>query len=82
MNTWVLLRELPELESGAKGPDAAALAVELQKHFVYPVDSLIFTPEVMYLQHLPMKVFLRQYRLPRERRSRYFTWLKSALNNR
>jgi hypothetical protein len=43
MNTWVLLRELPELQSGAKDTAGAALATKLQEHFVYPVDIMILT---------------------------------------
>ena len=78
MNTWVLLRELPELQSGAKGSDAAALATKLQEHFVYPVDSLILTPALEFVQHLPTNEFLKS--LPsNERKSEYFKWLKSSL---
>ena len=78
MNTWVLLRELPELQSGAKGADAAALATKLQEHFVYPVDSLILTPALKFVQHLPTNEFLKS--LPsNERKSEYFKWLKSSL---
>ncbi len=78
MNLWVLLRELPELQTGTKGAAVAALAVKLEKHFVYPVDSLILTPKLEFLQHLPMNEFLRSYLPSRERRSRYLTWLKSS----
>lgn len=80
MNTWVLLRELPELQSGAKGADAAALAAKLQEHFVYPVDTMILTPELDMVGHLPAKGFLCSDSHPRtERISRYLELLKSSL---
>ncbi len=81
VNLWVLLREFPELQAGAKGAAAAALATKLQEHFVYPVDTLILTPGLEFIQHLPMNEFIRSNLPSRERRSRYFTWLKSSLNN-
>ena len=78
VNTWVLLRELPEIQDGAKGADAAALATKLQEHFVYPVDPLILTPELEFIQHLPTNEFTKSF--PRsERRSEYLKWLKSSL---
>ena len=78
MNTWVLLRELPELQSGAKGSDAAALATKLQEHFVYPVDSLILTSALEFVQHLPTNAFYKAFP-SNERKSEYFKWLKSSL---
>lgn len=78
VNTWVLLRELPEIEAGAKGEAAAALATKLHEHFVYPVDSLILTPELEFIQHLPANEFHTSFPY-RERKSEYFRWLKLAL---
>ena len=78
VNTWVLLRELPELAASAKGGVAAALAKKLQAHFVYPVDSLILTPELKFIQHLPTNEFLKSFSSS-ERKSQYLTWLKSSL---
>ena len=78
VNTWVLLRELPEIEAGAKGDAAAALVTKLQKHFVYPVDSLILTPELEFIQHLPANEFHTSFPYS-ERKSEYFKWLKSSL---
>ena len=78
VNTWVLLRELPELQEGTKGSTAAALAAKLQEHFVYPVDPLILTPELEFVQHLPTNEFHQSF--PHgERESEYFRWLQSSL---
>lgn len=78
VNVWVLLRELPELQDGAKGSTAAALAAKLQEHFVYPVDSLILTPELNLVEHLPTNEFLRDK--PRAGHpTQYLELLKSAL---
>ena len=78
VNTWVLLTELPEIQDGAKGIAASTLATKLQEHFVYPVDSLILTSELEFIQHLPTNEFTKSF--PRsERRSEYLKWLKSAL---
>ncbi|RKU22341.1 hypothetical protein C6503_04040 [Candidatus Poribacteria bacterium] len=78
VNVWVLLRELPELQDGAKGADAAALVTKLQEHFVYPVDSLILTPALEFVQHLPTNEFLKSFPSS-ERKPEYFRWLKSSL---
>jgi len=79
VNTWVLLRELPELQEGTKGSTAAALATKLQEHFVYPVDSLILTPELVFIQHLPTNEFIRSFPIAKERKSEYLKWLKTSL---
>ena len=78
VNVWVLLRELPELQDGTKGAAAAMLATKLQEHFVYPVDSLILTPELEFIQHLPTNEFHKSFP-GNERKSEYFRWLKSSL---
>lgn len=78
INVWVLLRELPELQDGAKGAAAAALATKLQEHFVYPVDSLIVTPELEFIQNLPANEFHMSFPQS-ERKSEYFRWLKLSL---
>ncbi len=79
MNTWVLLRELPDLQDGGKGAAAAALATKLQEHFVYPVDPMILTPELAFIQHLPTNEFNKSFPITKERKSQYFRWLKSSL---
>ena len=79
VNTWVLLRELPEIEAGAKGDAAAALATKLQEHFVYPVDPMILTPELAFIQNLPTNEFIKSFPIAKERKSEYLTWLKSSL---
>ena len=78
VNTWVLLRELSELEAGAKGDAAAALATRLHEHFVYPVDPLILTPELEFIQHLPTNEFYKSFP-SNERKSEYLKWLKSSV---
>lgn len=79
VNTWVLLRELPDLQDGAKGAAAAALATKLQEHFVYPVDPMILTPELAFIQNLPANEFIKSFPITKERKSEYFRWLKSSL---
>ncbi len=79
VNTWVLLRELPDLQDGAKGAAAAALAAKLQEHFVYPVDPMILTPELTFIQNLPTNEFIKSVPIAKERKSEYFRWLKSSL---
>ena len=78
VNTWVLLKDLSKFQDGTKEDDATALAAKLQEHFVYPVDPLILTPELEFIQHLPTNEFTKSF--PRsERRSEYLKWLKSSL---
>lgn len=79
VNTWVLLRELPDLQNGAKGAAAATLATKLQEHFVYPVDPMILTPELAFIQNLPTNEFIKSVPIAKERKSQYLTWLKSSL---
>lgn len=79
MNTWVLLRELSDLQNGTKGAAAAVLATKLQEHFVYPVDPMILTPELAFIQHLPINEFIKSVPIAKERKSQYLTWLKSSL---
>lgn len=78
VNTWVLLRELPELQEGTKGRATAALATKLQEHFVYPVDPLILTPGLEFVQNLPTNEFHESFPHS-ERKSKYFGWLKLSL---
>ena len=78
VNVWALLRELPELQDGAKGAAAATLATKLQEHFVYPVDSLILTSALEFVQHLPMNKFHKSFP-GNEKKFEYFKWLKSSL---
>ena len=79
VNTWVLLRELPDLQDGAKEAAAAALATKLQEHFVYPVDPMILTPELTFIQNLPTNEFIKSFPIAKERKSQYLTWLQSSL---
>ena len=79
VNVWVLLRDLPELQAGAKGADAAALATKLRQHYTDSVDILTLTPDLAVIEHLPGESLLRSDYLPRtERIPRYLELLKSS----
>lgn len=80
VNVWVLHRELPELQTGAKGIAAGVLATQLRQHYSDSVDSLILTPELEVIEHLPSKRLLHPDHLPRsERIPRYLELLKSSV---
>ncbi|MDE0483141.1 MAG: TlpA disulfide reductase family protein [Candidatus Poribacteria bacterium] len=80
MNIWVLLRDLPELQTGAKGVNAAALATKLRQHYTDSVDTLTLTPELEVIEHLPGESLLRSDYAPRtERIPRYLEFLKSSI---
>lgn len=68
VNVWVLLREVPELQAGAKGADAAALATKLRQHYTDSVDILTLTPDLEVLGHLHNMSLLHPYYLPRNER--------------
>ena len=55
VNVWVLHRELPELQTGAKGAAAGDLATKLRQHYSDSVDILTLTPELEVIEHLPSK---------------------------
>ena len=77
VNVWVLLRELPELQTGVKGAAAAALATKLRQHYSDSVDILTLTPELEVIEHLPSKSLLHPDYLHRsERIPRYLELLK------
>ena len=79
VNVWVLLRDLPELQAGAKGADTAALATKLRQHYTDSVDILTLTPDLAVIEHLPGESLLRSDYLPRtERIPRYLELLKSS----
>ena len=72
VNVWVLLRDLPELQAGAKGAAAAVLATKLRQHYTDSVDILTLTPELEVIEHLPGESLLRSDWLPpTERIPRY-----------
>lgn len=80
MNVWVLLREVPELQAGAKGADAAALATKLRQNYTDSVDILTLTPDLEVLGHLHNMSLFHPYYLPRnERIPRYLDILKSSV---
>ncbi|MYB92854.1 TlpA family protein disulfide reductase [Candidatus Poribacteria bacterium] len=79
VNVWVLLREVPELQAGAKGAAAAALATKLRQHYTDSVDILTLTPDLEVLGHLHNMSLFHPYYLPRsERIPRYLKLLKSS----
>ena len=81
MNVWVLRRELPELQTGAKGAAVADLATKLRQHYSDSVDTLTLTPELEVIEHLPSKhLFHPDYRPPRsERIPRYLELLTASV---
>ena len=52
-NTWVLLRELPELIEGAKGEAVSLIAKEMKRHYTDSVDILALTPDAEVIMHQP-----------------------------
>ena len=75
------IRELPELQTGAKGAAAGDLATKLRQHYSDSVDTLTLTPELEVIEHLPSKhLFHPEYRPPRsERIPRYLELLTSSV---
>ena len=79
VNVWVLLRDVPELQAGAKGANAAALATQLRQHYTDSVDILTLTPDLEVIEHLSSWNLFHPYYLPRrERIPRYLKLLKSS----
>ena len=79
VNVWVLLRELPELQAGAKGAAASALATKLRQHYTDSVDILTLTPDLEVIGHLHNMSLFHPYYLHRsERIPRYLEMLKSS----
>ncbi len=74
MNTWVLLRELPELIDGGKGDGVRRIAAALQRNYSDSVDILVLTPEAEVIMHQP------EMALPyRNRTQAYLTLLRRSL---
>ena len=53
VNTWVLLRELPELIGGAKGEVVSLVAQKMKHHYTDSVDILALTPDAEVIMHQP-----------------------------
>ena len=53
VNTWVLLRELPELINGEKGEAVSLVAKEMKRHYTDSVDILVLTPDAEVIMHQP-----------------------------
>lgn len=74
MNTWVLLRELPELIEGAKEDGVRRAAATLQRNYSDSVDALVLTSEAEVIMHQP------EMALPhRNRTQAYLTLLRRSL---
>jgi len=79
VNVWVLLTDLPKLQAGANGADAAALATKLRQHYTDSVDILALTPDLEVLVHLHNMSLFHPYYLHRsERIPRYLELLRSS----
>ncbi len=79
VNVWVLLRDLPELQAGAKGANAAALATKLRQNYTGAVDMLTFTPDLEVMGHLHNMSLFHPYYLHRsERIPQYLEMLTSS----
>ena len=74
VNTWVLLRELPELIEGAKGEDVSHVARKLQQHYTDSVDILVLTPNAEVILHEP------ENQLPINRIQAYLTLMQQSLD--
>lgn len=53
VNTWVLLRELPELIGGAKGEVVSLVAQKMKYHYTDSVDILALSPDAEVIMHQP-----------------------------
>ena len=74
VNTWVLLRELPALISGAKGETPSLVAKKMQQHYTDSVDILALTPDAEVIMHQPESA------LPYRKQSQaYLTVLKHSV---
>ena len=79
VNVWVLLTDLPKLQAGAKGTDAAALATKLRQNYTDSVDILTLTPDLEVLGHLHNMSLFHPYYLHRsERIPQYLEMLTSS----
>ena len=77
VNTWVTLRELPELIERAKGERVSHFATSIKNYYTYPVDIQILNPEAAVIMHQPENKF------PDGNRARgYLTLLAYALEEK
>ena len=72
VNTWVTLRELPELMEGAKGERVSHFATSIKNYYTYPVDIQILNPEATVIMHQPER------KLPNNRVQGYLTLLAAV----
>ena len=79
VNIWVLLTDLPKLQAGTKGANAAALATKLRQHYTDSVDILTLTPDLEVLGHLHNMSLFHPYYLHRsERIPQYLELVRSS----
>ena len=79
VNVWVLLRDVPELQTGAKGANAAALATKLRQHYASAVDILTLTPDLEVIEHLcSWNLYHPYYSHRSEGMPRYLELLRSS----
>ena len=80
VNVWVLLRDVPELQAGAKGAKAADLATKLRQHYASAVDILTLTPDLEVIEHLSSWNLYHPYYLHRREEGipRYLELLRSS----
>ena len=75
VNTWVLLRELPELIGGAKGEGVSLVAQKMKHYYTDSVDILALTPDAEVIMHQP------EMALPyRNQAQAYLTVLRHAVD--
>jgi len=74
VNTWVLLRELPELMDGVKGSGTSLVATKLQQNYSDSVDTLVLSPDAEVITHQP------EMALPyRNRKESYLSLLQRSV---
>ena len=79
VNVWVLLRDVPEQQAGAKGANAAALATKLRQHYASAVDILTLTPDLEVIEHLcSWNLYHPYYSHRSEGMPRYLELLRSS----
>jgi len=77
VNTWVTLRELPELIDGVKGERVNLFATSIKDYYTYPVDIQILNSEATVIMHQPENKFRHNNRV-----QGYLTLLAYALEEK
>lgn len=53
VNVWMMLKDLREIQSTAKSVSTRDLSTKLSEHYTYPVDSIILSPRLEFVNHQP-----------------------------